>query len=104
MSTPELILPSVTVEGDELVIRITLDTLCHAVTMGDQWPVQFNGESGATIVDRPLFVKELMGELQRENEQGATPLHFLFDEAALAVIEAGTESVEFHEDEEGDEE
>lgn len=102
MTDNDLILPRVTVEGDELVIRITLDTLCHAVTMGDQWPVQFNGESGATIIDRPLFIKELIGQLQNENEQGATPLHFLFDEAALAVIEAGSEAVELHEDEDDD--
>lgn len=103
MTTPALILPAVTVEGDELVIRITLDTLCHAVTMADEWPTNYEGKSMATITDRPLFVKELIGQLQNENEQGATPLHFLFDEAALAVLDAGTEAVEFHEDEDEDE-
>lgn len=97
--TPNLIFPSAAVEGDELVIRVTLDALCHGVTMGDNWPMQNNGESGATIVDRDLFVKELIGELQRENEQGATPLHFLFDEAAEALMENGSEAIEFHEDE-----
>ena len=103
MTGNDLILPSVTVEGDELVIRITLDTLCHAVTMADNWPTDYEGKSMATITDRPLFVKELIGQLQNENEQGATPLHFLFDEAALAVLNAGTEAVEFHEDEDEDE-
>lgn len=101
---PDLILPSAAVEGDELVIRIDVDTLCHAVTMADNWPTDYKGESCATIVNRALFVKELMNELQRENEQGATPLHFLFDEAALAAIEAGSEAVEFHEDAEEDDE
>lgn len=99
MSPNDLNMPVVAVEGDELVIRITLDTLCHAVTMADNWPTHGDGTSMATIIDRPLFVKELINELQRDNEQGATPLHFLFDDAALALIEAGTESVEFHEDE-----
>ena len=42
-TTPDLILPSVAREGDELVIRIHVDTLCHSVTMGDQWPVQGDG-------------------------------------------------------------
>lgn len=101
---PDVILPSVAVEGAEVVIRIDVDTLCHAVTMADNWPTDDKGESCATIVDRPLFVKELMNELQRENEQGATPLHFLFDEAALAAIETGSEAVEFHEDAEEDDE
>lgn len=99
MSPNDLILPTVAVEGDELVIRITLDTLCHAVTMADNWPTDCGGFSAATITDRPLFVKELIRQLQRENEQGATPLHFLFDEAALAVIEDGGEGIELHEDE-----
>lgn len=102
MSDLDLILPRVTVEGDELVIRITLDTLCHAVTMADNWPTDCEGKSMATITDRPLFVKELIGELMNENEQGATPLHFLFDEAALALIEAGSEAVELREDEDDD--
>lgn len=102
MTDNDLILPSVTVEGDELVIRITLDTLCHAVTMAGNWPTDYEGKSMATITDRPLFVKELIGQLQNENEQGATPLHLLFDEAALAVIEAGSEAVELHEDEDDD--
>lgn len=102
-TTPELILPRVTVEGDDLVIRFTVDQLCHSVTMGDNWPVQYNGESAATIVDRPLFLQELTGELLREDEQGTTPLHRLFDAAALQVIEQGGESIELHEDDEDDE-
>jgi hypothetical protein len=103
MTTPELILPSVKREGDELVIRINVDTLCHSVTMGDNWPIQGDGTSGATIVNRELFVKDLIGELLNENEQGATPLHFLFDAAAEALIENGSEAVELHEDEDDDE-
>lgn len=103
MSDLDLILPRVTVEGDELVIRIHRDTLCHAVTMGDNWPTDYKGESGATIVNRELFLKELAAQLLKENEQGATPLHFLFDEAALEIIEDGGESIELHEEEEEDE-
>lgn len=100
MSDLDLILPRVTVEGDELVIRIHRDTLCHAVTMGDNWPVTGEGQSAATIVNQSLFLVELAGQLLHEDEQGATPLHFLFDEAALALIEAGSEAIELHEDEE----
>ena len=69
MENPDLILPSVAVEGDELVIRITLESLCHSVTMADNWPTDYEGRSRATITDRTLFVKELIGELMNENEQ-----------------------------------
>jgi hypothetical protein len=99
MNTPDLILPRVAVEGDELVIRITLDMLCHSVTMGDNWPTHGDGTSAATIVDRELFAQELTGELLREDEQGATPLLRLFDDMALEVLEQGGESIELHEDE-----
>lgn len=104
MSNPNPTLPTCAVEGDELVMRITLDALCHAVTFGDNWPTQDNGLSGATITDRDLFVKEIIRELERENEQGATPLHFLLDNAALAAIEAGSEAVELHENADEDDE
>lgn len=98
-TTPEFILPTVAVEGDDLVIRFNIDSLCHSVTMGDSWPVQGDGQSAATIVDRAQFLVELGAELLREDEVGATPLHRLFDEAALEVIEQGGESIELHEDE-----
>lgn len=96
---PGLILPSCQVEGADLVIRFNIDSLCHSVTMGDSWPVQGDGQSAATIVDRAQFLVELGAELLREDEVGATPLHRLFDEAALEVIEQGGESIELHEDE-----
>lgn len=102
MTTPELILPAVTVEGDDLVIRFNIDSLCHSVTMGGNWPVQGDGTSAATITDPGRFLLELGAELLREDEQGATPLHRLFDDAALEVIEQGGESIELHEDEDDD--
>lgn len=104
MNTPEMIEPTVTVEGDELVIRMNIHLLCHSVTMGDNWPTHGDGTSAATILDDGRFLQELGAELLREDEQGATPLHRLFDDMALKVIEQGGESIELHEDEESDEE
>lgn len=102
MSTPDLILPTVAVEGDDLVIRFNIDSLCHSVTMGDNWPTDCEGKSAATIIDQGRFLLELGAQLLNENELGATPLHLLFDNAALAVIEDGGESIELHEDEDDD--
>ncbi|MDN4515444.1 hypothetical protein QYE47_23260 [Pseudomonas sp. 2,4-D] len=100
---PVLVLPNVAVEGDELVIRITTDTLLHAVSMSDQWPVDGQGQSLAIVTNRALFVQEIADQLQRENEQGATPVHLLFDDAAEEALNAGSEAVVFREEDEGDE-
>jgi hypothetical protein len=99
MTTPDLILPSVVVEGDELVIRIHKRTLAHSVAMGDNWPVAGDGQPLAFVIDQDLLAKEVAAQLLDEDEQGATPLHHLFDDAALAIIEAGGESIELREDE-----
>lgn len=95
---PALVLPRVAVEGDELVIRITTDTLLHAVSMSDHWPVDGQGQSLVTVTNRALFVQEIADQLQRENEQGATPVHLLFDEAAEEALEAGSEAVVYREE------
>lgn len=104
MSTPDLILPTATVEGDELVVRIHKRTLAHSVAMGDNWPVRGDGQPLAFVIDQDLLLVEVAAQVLAEDEQGATPLHHLFDAAAMAIIENGGESIELREDEEGDDE
>ncbi|SEC62076.1 hypothetical protein [Pseudomonas costantinii] len=103
MTTPDLILPTVQREGDELVIRIHKRTLAHSVAMGDNWPVSGDGQPMAFVIDQDLLMVEIAAQLLEEDEQGATPLHHLFDNAAMTIIENGGESIELREDEEGDE-
>lgn len=95
----DLVLPKISVEGRDLVIRIDTDTLLHSVTMADSWPTDYAGQSLAAIVDRPLFVQEIVDQLQHEDEQGATPVHRLFDEAADEAMNAGSQAVEIREGE-----
>jgi hypothetical protein len=100
MSTPDLIMPHhVAVEGDELVIRIHKGALAHSVAMGDNWPVSGDGQPLAFVIDQELLMVEVAAQLLEDDEQGATPLHHLFDAAAMAIIEAGGESIELREDE-----
>ncbi|MHA6236856.1 hypothetical protein [Pseudomonas fluorescens group sp. PF-69] len=103
MADLDLILPRVTVEGDELVIRIHQRTLAHSVAMGDNWPVSGDGQPMAFVIDQALLMAEVATQLLEEDEQGATPLHHLFDAAAMAIIEQGGESIELREDEGDDE-
>ena len=99
MTTPDLILPTVLREGDELVIRIHKRTLAHSVAMGDNWPVSGDGQPMAFVIDQDLLMAEVGAQLLEEDEQGATPLHHLFDAAAMAIIEAGGDSIELREEE-----
>ena len=44
-----------------------------------------------------LHPQETGHELEREDEQGANPMHHLFDEAALAALNNGSEAVSYDE-------
>jgi len=90
------VLPTVAIEGDQLVIRITTECLLHAVTCSSQWPVDEAG-SPISINNGPLLVQEIIHELQRGDELGANPMHHLFDEAALAALDNGSEAVDYNE-------
>ena len=85
---------SIGIEGDHLVIRIGVDCLCNITEMADTWPARNEDGEPCKILDRAQFLKELVGELERDDEQGATSIHLAFDQAALGVMESGSEAVE----------
>lgn len=91
----------IAIEGDQLVIRVGVDCLLQAIPLADTWPTNNAGEP-CKITDRDQFLKDLICELDRENEQGATVLHLAIDEAATEVTEQGYESVELPDDEDFD--
>ncbi len=88
------VLPTVAVEGDQLVIRITTECLLHAVTCSPEWPMNYTG-SPITIDNGPLLIQELIHELQRENEDGTNAMHRLFDSAALDAVNNGSQAVSY---------
>lgn len=87
------VLPTVAVEGDQLVIRITTECLLHAVTCSSQWPTDETGEP-IRISNGPLLIQDIIHELQREDEQGTNSMHRMFDEAALDALNNGSEAVD----------
>lgn len=87
-------LPSVAIEGDQLVIRITTECLLHAVTCAPGWPVDYKG-TPISIQDGTLLIQEMIHELQREDEQGSNQMHRLLDQAALDAINNGSEAVSY---------
>lgn len=90
------VLPTVAVEGDQLVIRITTECLLHAVTCSSEWPVDDAGKP-IRISNGPLLIQEIIHELQREDEQGTNSMHRMFDEAALDALNNGSEAVDYDE-------
>ncbi|NWD49052.1 hypothetical protein [Pseudomonas gingeri] len=85
---------TIAVEGDHLVIRIGVDCLCNITETSDTWPARDEEGAACKILDRRQFLHELVAELERDDEQGATSIHLAFDEAATGVMESGSESVE----------
>ncbi|MEE1902697.1 hypothetical protein V0R39_10680 [Pseudomonas inefficax] len=87
-------LPTVAVEGDQLVIRITTECLLHAVTCAPEWPVDYKGDP-ISIQNGTLLIQEIIHELQREDAQGTNQMHRLLDQAALDAINNGSEAVSY---------
>jgi len=79
---------SIQVEGEDLVIRIGIPLLLHAISNGPLWT------EGMLISDDEMFVQELVKELALDGEDGTTLIHEAFDRAALRVVENGSEAVE----------
>jgi hypothetical protein len=90
---PSKDLLSVGIEGEHLVIRIGVACLTSTIPLADTWPVNDEGEP-YKIVNTQQFLQDLIRELGRENEQGATLLHLALDQTATEVTEQGYDSVE----------
>lgn len=85
------------IEGEQLVVRAGVEYLLNIIPFTDTWPTNSAGDP-CKIKDKEQFLKDLICELGRENEQGATLIHLAIDEAAAEVTEQGYESVELPED------
>lgn len=75
---------------DRLVISIGIDALMLAVVAGDDWD-----EDEVTITSPDGFAQEIVAELEREEEDGTTPVHLLIDQAVQDALDAGSLSVRY---------
>lgn len=69
----------------KLIISIDTDLLCNAI---------FGRIEDFRIVNQHEFIKDLIQELESEEEDGTTLVHRMFDKAADSAIENGSENVE----------
>jgi hypothetical protein len=91
----------VKIEHGEVVIRIGVDVLAFAAEKG---PV-FDMEDPPQIIDKNEWARDVVTELEREEEDGTTPIHAMLDAAMRAAVEGGSLAVVWPDeidDEDGD--
>ena len=86
------------IENGALVIRVGIGTLAHAF----HFNLDNNLRNDETkdfvqtwkVVNPVQFAKDVMVEIDREEEDGTTPLHRLFDKACMDAVNQGSEGIE----------
>ena len=81
---------TVRIERGELVFRIGVDTLKIAA---DTCPLFYNSEkdrSDVIVTDPDVFAKDVITELEHEEEDGSTPLSDVLDKAMSDAVEGGS--------------
>ena len=86
----------VRVEGDDIVIRITPAALKFASENGVlcTFSTHANRFRRATVTDLPAWRDAIVRALQREEENGDTPVQLLLDAALEYAAEQGEEGIE----------
>jgi len=84
---------SVKVDGGRLVISIGVDTLAWATRHAEHL-MEYDEKSGEflgyVISDPDEFARDVVIELEQEEEDGTTPVHLLLDKATEAAINNGS--------------
>lgn len=77
-------------DGEWIVIRVAVAALPTALSAmpGFDW----DGE-GIRVCDAQQFARDVVNELNREEEDGTTPIHEAFDKAMLGAVENGSEGL-----------
>ena len=82
----------VELKGDVLTISIGIESLRFAAELSDQLQLPMSSSDdamNAIVFDEPAFAREVVRELEREEEDGTTPVHRMLDEAFGQVLENG---------------
>ena len=83
---------SVKIVGEELTIRIGINTLAWAARRSPEFEDDW-GMPSLAITNAAGFAKDIMYESVREQEDGTTPVHLLLDAAFVKAVENGSEHV-----------
>lgn len=77
------------IDGGVLCISIGVNTLKFAAENHEDF---FDGDKNTLeVTDAALFAKEVLREIDREAEDGTTPVHLMLDRAIFEAVENGPE-------------
>lgn len=98
MATNEKRPLSVEIKSGELIIRAGIDTVKWALEHHEE-SQPFNDETGDyeqkwIVTDSLEFSKEVMNAMEREEEDGTTPLILFLDQMCMAALEDGGAGVD----------
>ena len=85
----------VEIAGGRLVISIGVDVLCFAAENCNRFYDGENDKYTLKITNKTKFAKEVARALEREEEDGTTPVHLLLDAAFESAVEDGCEGVKY---------
>lgn len=88
---PEHMALSCKIENDEIVIRLSIDTLAIAWEMSPE--NEYDDVNPNPVTDERLFAAEVVTELEREEEDGTTLVHRALDRAMFNAVENGAEGI-----------
>lgn len=85
----------VSIEGDDIVIRVTLDALVFASERGClcTFSVLKNDFRTVKVHDPVRWRDAIVRALRREKENGDTPVHLMLDEALEYALDQGEEGI-----------
>lgn len=87
--------------GERIVISVSLDALATAVGATpalEDYDEETNDFAPPIVTDKQAWAREVVRQLNREQEDGTTPIHLMFDAAFVEAIEQGAEGVLLRED------
>lgn len=84
---------TIEVSDGRLIISVGVETLkyCHNLAESER-DVDF--EHGFRIGDALGFAKDMAAQLQKEQDDGTTPVHLLIDQAIQDAADDGSEHIE----------
>lgn len=80
--------------GDSLVISLSIGTLAHAARHGDSFFLCADRGRPLVITDERMFAQSVVRALNREQEDGLTPVTSMLDDAIEYVIAYGEDGVD----------
>lgn len=80
--------------GGKLVISLRISTLAHAARNSNHFFICAENGAPIKITDETVFAESVARALNREEEDGNTPITRMFDEATEWVSEQGEEGIE----------